>query len=191
MRFQLAFSGLVCLMIVAKVQAVEPFKIRIVDAAGGRGVPLVELTTVNNVRFVSDSAGLIALDDSSLMGQRVYFHIKSHGYEFPADGFGYRGRALDVTPAGEATLELTRLNIAERLYRVTGAGIYLDSMKLNEPVPIEHPLLNSGVTGSDSVVNAVFCGRLYWFWGDTNLKKYPLGILTYRGQPPGFLQMVV
>ncbi len=181
MRFQLALSGLVCLLALAQLSADEPFKIRIVDGISGRGVPLVELTTVNNVRYVSDSAGLIAFDDESLMGQQVYFHIKCHGYEFPADVFGYRGRALDVTPAGEARLEINRVNIAERLYRVTGAGIYLESIKLNEPVPIEQPLLNSGVTGSDSVVNAIFQGRLYWFWGDTNLQKYPLGIFDVPG----------
>ncbi len=162
-------------------RAEEPFKILVVDDVSGRGVPLVELTTVDNVRFVTDSAGLVAFDDASCMGQPVFFYVKSHGYEYPADQFGYHGRKIDVVPGGQATLKLKRINIAERLYRVTGGGIYRDSIMLNERVPIEHPSLNGNVIGSDSVVNAVFNGRLHWFWGDTNLPKYPLGIFDVPG----------
>ena len=29
--------------------------------------------------------------------------------------------------------------------------------------------------GSDSVVTAVYQGKLHWFWGDTNRPSYPLG----------------
>ncbi len=161
--------------------ASEPFKILVVDDVSGRGVPLVELTTVNRVRYVTDSAGLVAFDDASLMGQPVYFFVKSHGYEYPADQFGYRGRTIKVEAGGQATLKLKRINIAERLYRMTGGGIYRDSVLLDESVPLDHPTLNAGVFGSDSVVNAVFNGRLHWFWGDTNLPKYPLGIFDVPG----------
>ena len=163
------------------IHASEPFKIQIIDDVSGRGVPLVELSTVNNTRYISDSAGLIAFDDISLLGQHVFFYVTSHGYEFPADAFDYRGRSLQTTPGGQATIELKRINLAERLYRVTGGGIYRDSVMLDEAVPIRQPLLNSGVLGSDSVVNAVFNGRLYWFWGDTNFPKYPLGIFDVPG----------
>ncbi len=44
----------------------EPFAIEVVDAETGRGVPLVELETVNNQRFVTDSNGLAALDGPDL-----------------------------------------------------------------------------------------------------------------------------
>lgn len=163
----------------------EPFAIRVVDEATGRGVPLVELTTVNNVRYVTDSAGLVVFDDASLLGRKVFFHVKSHGYEYPADGFGYRGKTLATSPGGATTLKLKRNNIAERLYRVTGAGIYGDSVELGEEVPIKQPLLNAGVTGSDSVVNAVFNRRLHWFWGDTNDPRYPLGMFHVPGATSG------
>jgi len=155
--------------------AADPFHIQVIDDATGRGVPLVELTTVNKVRYVTDSAGNIAYDDISLMGQNVYFFVKSHGYEYPADHFGYRGKSLRTKSGGKATLKLKRLNIAERLYRMTGSGIYRDSVMLGEKPPTKHSLLNGRVTGSDSVVSTIFDGRLYWFWGDTNLPKYPLG----------------
>lgn len=152
-----------------------PFGIRVVDDATGRGVPLVQLRTVHHLTFYTDSQGWAAIGAPELMKQSVYFHVSSHGYEFPADRFGYRGVRLQVEPGAEATIKIRRLNIAERLYRVTGAGIYADSIQLGKPAPIQHPLLNAQVTGSDSVVNAVYHDKVYWFWGDTNRLSYPLG----------------
>ena len=163
------------------LSAADPFAIQVVDAATGRGVPLVELSTVNNVRFVTDSAGFAVIDEPALENERVFFHVKSHGYDLPADGFGYRGKAFRVVPDRIAKLELQRINVAERLYRVTGAGIYQDSVRLGREVPLQRPLLNAGVLGSDSVVSAVFRGRVHWFWGDTNLPQYPLGIFHVPG----------
>ncbi len=153
----------------------DPFAIEVVDDQTGRGVPLIELETVNNIRFVTDSNGLAAIIEPDLMGQSIYFHVRGHGYEFPKDGFGFRGKALRVEPGGHARLEIHRNNIAERLYRVTGGGIYSDSVLLDHPVPIREPLLDAQVFGSDSVVNAVYHGKVHWFWGDTNRPSYPLG----------------
>ena len=56
--------------------------------------------------------------------QSVFFTITSHGYQFQKDGFGYPGVALQIKPGGSKTLKIKRLNIAERLYRSTGQGIY-------------------------------------------------------------------
>ena len=151
------------------------FAIRVVDAETGRGVPLVELETVNHLRFYTDSNGTVAFREPGLMDRQIFFHLRSHGYEYPKDDFGYRGVRLKTTPGTEAVLKLKRLNIAERLYRVTGAGIYRDSSLLGRSAPIEQPLLNGMVFGSDSVVTAVYRGRLHWFWGDTNRPSYPLG----------------
>jgi len=156
-------------------QASRYFTIEVVDAETGRGVPLVELRTVLNVRYYTDSAGIVAFYEPGLMDRRVFFYVESHGYEFPADGFGYRGKALDVVPGGSARLKINRLNVAERLYRVTGAGIYRDSVLAGRPVPIREPLLNAQVTGSDGVLSDVYRGKIYWFWGDTNRPSYPLG----------------
>ena len=151
------------------------FAIRVVDAETGRGVPLVELETVNHLRFYTDSNGTVAFREPGLMDRQIFFHLRSHGYEYPKDDFGYRGVRLKTTPGTEAVLKLKRLNIAERLYRVTGAGIYRDSRLLGRSAPIEQPLLNGMVFGSDSVVTAVYRGKLHWFWGDTNRPSYPLG----------------
>ncbi len=109
------------------------------------------------------------------MDREVFFTIRSHGYEFPKDGFGMVGTRLKTTPGGSATVKVKRLNVAERLYRETGAGIYRDSVLLGKKVPIAEPVLNAEVLGQDSVQRAIYRGKIYWFWGDTNRANYPLG----------------
>jgi hypothetical protein len=151
------------------------FRIQVVDKETGRGVPLVELKTVNQIRYVTDSNGVAAFDEPGLFNRKVFFFLTSHGYEAAKDNFGYRGRALEITEGGSARIEVLRLNIAERLYRVTGAGIYRDSLLTGDRVPIREPVLNGLVLGQDSVVNALYQGKIHWFWGDTNRPDYPLG----------------
>ena len=159
----------------AAPQPEDYFVIQVVDEATGRGVPLVELKTVNEVAYWTDSAGVVAFYEPGLMNQTVFFHVRSHGYEFPKDGFGYRGKALKTTPGGRAQLKIKRLNIAERLYRVTGEGIYRDSVLAGLPTPLRQPVLNGQVAGQDSVMAAQYRGKIYWFWGDTSRPSYPLG----------------
>jgi hypothetical protein len=175
-------AALVCLtLVLGAAPDSRPFAIHVVDEATGRGVPLVELTTTGNVTYVTDSSGLVAFDEPGLMNSRVFFSVKSHGYEFAKDGFGMQGRALDVSPGGSAKLSIRRMNIAERLYRVTGAGIYRDTVLLGREAPIDKPLLNARTIGCDSVMNALYRGKLYWFWGDTNRPEYPLGNFHITG----------
>ena len=71
-------------------EAGKYFTITVVDEATGRGVPLVELKTTNNIRYYTDSNGIVAFHEPGLMDQDVFFNVKSHGYEFPKDGFGIR-----------------------------------------------------------------------------------------------------
>jgi len=87
-------------------ETVRPFRIEVVDDESGRGVPLVELRTVNQIRFVTDSNGIVAFDEPGLLGKRVFFHVKSHGYEYPKDGFGNPGVALATEPGGSARIEI-------------------------------------------------------------------------------------
>jgi hypothetical protein len=174
-------TSLFLTLLLAADPASAPFAIEVVDGQTGRGVPLVELTTTSGVTYVTDSAGLVAFNEPGLMNQRVFFSVKSHGYEFRKDGFGIRGVALEVKPGGSAQLKIQRLNIAERLYRVTGEGIYRDTVLLGRQPPISQPLLNAQVTGCDSVVSAAYRGKLYWFWGDTNQVAYFLGNYNVPG----------
>jgi hypothetical protein len=176
------FNALLASAVLAAGPALkEHFTITVVDEQTGRGVPLVELRTVHGVRLVTDSAGVAVFREPGLLGRTVFFHVRGHGYEFARDGFGFRGKALRVTPGGSARLTIKRVNLAERLYRVTGAGIYRDSVLAGRKAPIKEPLLNGLVVGCDSVVNAVYRGKLYWFWGDTNRPGYPLGNFQVTG----------
>ncbi len=157
------------------------FAIRVVDDATGRGVPLVELRTVNGLRYYTDSDGVVAFREPGLMGTDVFFSVASHGYEYPTDGFGCRGAKLHAAAGESATLKIHRIDIAERLYRLTGGGIYADTVLVGGKPPLKEPLLNARVLGSDSVLNAVYGGKIYWFWGDTNRPDYPLGIFNVPG----------
>src|SRR4051812_32327855 len=101
----IANALIVCLMTTPDgSDRAKPFEIKVVDQETGRGVPLVELETPNNIRLFTDSNGVVAFDEPGLMDQRVFFHVRSHGYEFAKDGFGFRGKAIAVTPGGNARL---------------------------------------------------------------------------------------
>ena len=158
------------------------FTIKVVDDETGRGVPLIELRTVNALRYCTDSNGVVAFREPGLMGTDVFFSVAGHGYEYPADGFGIRGARLHVAAGESATLKIHRNNIAQRLYRLTGGGVYSDSVLVGEKVPLKEPVLNAQVFGSDSVLNAVHRGKVYWFWGDTNRPSYPLGLFNVPGR---------
>ena len=151
------------------------FVIRVVDEQSGRGVPLVELRTTNDVAYYTDSNGVTAFLEPELMNHKVFFTITSPGYEFPADGFGYHGKAIQTVPGTQVTLKIRRNNIAERLYRLTGAGIYRDSNLAGIPTPRRAQRLNGDVAGQDSVLAVPYNGALHWFWGDTSRPDYPLG----------------
>ncbi|MEX2212756.1 MAG: hypothetical protein WD768_01425 [Phycisphaeraceae bacterium] len=157
------------------------FAIQVIDEDTGRGVPLVELRTVNDILFVTDSQGMIAFHEPGLMDREVFFSVFSHGYTTPKDGFGIRGVRLTPKVGGSATVKIKRTNIAQRLYRVTGQGIYRDSVLLGKPVPLKEPVINGGVLGQDSIFTVKYAGKLYWFWGDTNRASYPLGNFSMSG----------
>lgn len=159
--------------------ASPPFAIHVTDSATGRGVPLIELETVNRIAWVTDSNGYAAIDDPELMGRKIFFYVRGHGYLFPPDGFGSYGRALEVKADGKAELKVQRVNIAERLYRITGQGIYRDTELLGLPRPF--PASNGQVAGQDSVQTALYGGRIHWFWGDTARMEYPLGHFRMSG----------
>jgi hypothetical protein len=155
--------------------------IEVVDEQTGRGVPLVELETVDRVRYYTDSNGVVAFNEPGLMNQKVFFGVSSFGYEFPEDMFGFRGTAIETKPGGATKLKIKRLNIAQRLYRITGQGIYRDTILAGRKPPADVPLLNAQVIGQDSVQATVYRGTAYFFWGDTSKLGYPLGNFRTTG----------
>ncbi len=156
------------------------FEIRVIDRVTGRGVPMVELRTPNDIRYYTDSAGCVAIRDPDLMGQRIFFKVESPGYKMPKQGW-FRGFRVRPQPRGSKTVEIERTQIAERLYRVTGHGIYRHTVILGKEAPIKHPLLNAKVAGQDSVHTVIYRNKLYWFWGDTTRLSFPLGNFETTG----------
>lgn len=174
MRF---FCGLI-LAILSSISAhgdpADWYAIHVIDDTSERGVPLVTLTTVNHISHTTDSAGWIAFHEPGLMGKEVFFHINSPGYTFAKDGFGYSGMRLTPKLGETHEIRITRLNIAERLPRLTGQGIYRDSELLGKESPLPHANFNMTL-GQDSVQALPWQGRLFWLWGDTNVAHYPMG----------------
>jgi len=154
--------------------AAAPCRLEVVEKGSGWPVPGVELRTVHGVRFVSDNAGLIAFDLPELMGQETWFTVSGHGYGVQADGFGYKGVRLRPEPGKKLTVTVERRILAQRLGRLTGSGLFAESHKLGEHLDWR----DGPVQGCDSIVNARFNGKQFWFWGDTNLAHYPLGIFN-------------
>src|SRR5688572_20568625 len=132
------------LLLLFQVQAfaaTEYFKIHVIDEQTGRGVPLIELRTVNSISHWTDSGGLIAFREPGLMDREVFFHVQGHGYTYPKDFFDNRGVKLTPRAGGSAAIKVQRVNIAERLYRSTGQGIYRDTLLLGEPAALREPAL--------------------------------------------------
>jgi len=85
-RFALALAGV---LVVPAIQAEDgekkpeishPFRIEMVDDETGRGVPLVELRTVNQIRYVTDSNGIAAFDEPGLLLQpQASRHVRPGG----------------------------------------------------------------------------------------------------------------
>lgn len=151
----------------ASAQTARYFVVRLVDEQTGRGVPLVELKLPNEVKYWTDSAGVAALDEPSLRGRDVFLAVRSHGYEYPRETVFGRGVTLTIEPGQVREVRVRRTMIAERLYRLTGEGIYRDSVMARLPAPAKEPLLNAEVLGQDTVSAAVYRGRIFWIWGDT------------------------
>lgn len=157
------------------------FEIRVTDQATGRGIPLVELVTTDSVRWITDNAGRIAYLEPGHAGETIFFNILPQGYRVPKDGFGIEGVRLQIQPGKSAEIALERINLAERLYRTTGQGLYRDTELLGRSMPIAGAGRQGKVAGQDSVQVARYRGKLYWFWGDTSQLAYTLGLFRTSG----------
>jgi hypothetical protein len=170
--FRLAAPLSVGLALTTVSAASDLCRIEVVEKGSGWPVPLVELRTTHQARFVTDNAGVIAFDLPELMGRETWFDVLGHGYEVPKDGFGMRGVRLVPEPGKTLTVEVARVVVAKRLGRLTGGGIFGESQKLGRELDWQE----SEAFGCDSVQNAVHNGKLFWAWGDTTLARYPLGV---------------
>ena len=157
------------------------YGIRVVDAQTKRGVPLIELKTVHHVSYWTDSMGYVAVDEPAWFDRDVFFHVNGDGYEVAKDGFGYQGVRLKPRPDRIDEIVVQRNQAAERTYRITGADQYRDANMLGVELPYESSLPDGNVVGQDSAQAMLYGGRIYWFWGDTSIFRYPLGNFRTAG----------
>ena len=151
------------------VWADDNFTIEVLDSQTGQGLPLVKLTAGGTTHY-TDSNGIVAFNEPGLMNQNLSFLLNSYGYTSSI-------RTLQTTPNATSQVTINRNQLAERLYRVTGTGIYQDSVLVGHSVPIDEPLLNANVKGQDSVQSTVYHDQIHWFWGDT---LYEVGFGNFR-----------
>lgn len=163
--------------VVAQEPDLRPYRIEVREKESGRPVSLVELKTTDQIRLVTDNAGVVAFDLPDRMGKETWLSISSPGYEAKADGFGLRGVRITPRPGETTTIELTRTSIAQRVGRLTGSGLFAESQKCGQELEWKE----SPITGCDSVRMVPFQGKYFWNWGDTSVSRYPLGNFAMTG----------
>ncbi|ROV89494.1 hypothetical protein VSDG_08519 [Cytospora chrysosperma] len=158
------------------------YTIRVVDASTDQGIPLVYLRTTYKTVYMTDSAGYVAFNEPGLMtGDPIWVTVSSYGFESPVGFLNVPGMQINPRPGKSVEIRLNRTQVAERLYRMTGYGIYRDSVLLGKPVPIQQPVLNAKVAGSDTIQCASYKGKLLWMWQDTDQMKFQLGNFNMTG----------
>ncbi len=165
-------AGLFWSVLLAGFAAAPLCEIRVVERGTGWPVPLVELRTTHQARFISDNAGVIAFDLPECMGRETWFDVIGHGYEVSKDGLGMRGVRLKTETGRVLKVEVNRTILARRLGRITGSGLFAESQKLGH----ELSWRDAEVFGCDSVQNSVHEGKMFWAWGDTTFANYPWGL---------------
>ncbi len=158
-------------------QSSAPFRIEVIERSSQWPVPMVELRTTHEARFVSDNDGVVSFDLPELMNQEVWFFVESPGYEVRPDGFGLKGVRLKATPGGRASIEVDRTMIAKRIGRLTGSGLFAETQKSGGR--LDHQDLPW--VGCDSVQSTQLGSSRLWLWGDTTMARYPLGNFDMTG----------
>eukprot|EP00659_Diplonema_papillatum_P005624 gene5624-8576_t len=159
------------------------FRIKCVDSETRAGVPLVLLRTANYIDLYSDSAGNIAFYEPGLMGQVVWFAVMADGYNvsnapdaplLPYPSPYDSGVKLNTTQGATVVVELQRTQVAQRVFRLTGGGLYRDSVLTGhledipdsvKPRALVDP--RSGSLGQDSLQVVSYQNTVWWFFGDT------------------------
>ena len=157
-----------------------------VDTTDGRPIPLVICTATDNTTIVSDNAGYISIPVNLPKGTAFYLQVQSPGYDIPPDGLGYRGIRLVVGNPIER-IKVRRINIAQRSGRTTGIAKYIHAQTLG----VIGQVIETTLTGMDSVQTAELHGTRFVYFGDTNWSGYPLGNFKTTAGALGFRLVVI
>ena len=152
----------------------EQHAIVVVDALTQRPVPAVRVR-IGDQELWTDNGGRVAFFDIDGMDTDETARAGTHGYR--ASG----PVPVRTSPGMATVIELDRINLAERLVRLTGGGTWNHSLALGQSTPLAQPTLDSEVLGQDTVQTVPWRGGLFWLWGDTNRPRYPLGNFHVTG----------
>ncbi|GAB4275085.1 MAG: hypothetical protein Kow0029_15940 [Candidatus Rifleibacteriota bacterium] len=130
---------------------------------------MVELELENGLKLISDNDGFITLFAPDLEGKTARFKITGNGYSTGQRDFWGEESFTTTIQAGKfEKCYLKRTQLAQRLYRITGASRYNHTILAGKKPRFEtSDLLPGGVIGQDSVITVPWKNRLWNFYGDT------------------------
>jgi hypothetical protein len=140
----------------------------------------------NYVSSYSDSGGNIAFYEPGFEGD-IFFNVYSDGYSLdpnqdhvemyntPYDSGIHLNVSYGENSGGGGIIYMVRHQLAKRLYRLTGSGLYADSYLSNQLSSIPQSIIDSNrvliddvkVLGQDTVMTVTFNNKVLWFFGDT------------------------
>lgn len=121
------------------------------------------------------------IHEPGLDGEEMFLHLRSDGYQLKADGFGYQGTRIALKASQTSLVQINWTQPAERVGRITGIGRYRDAQSLGVKPYIDWQEPSLQIAGQDSSQGVVFGRKIYWFWGDTSILRYPLGNFRTTG----------
>lgn len=163
------------------------FGIHVVDESNGRGIPMATVRLANGATHLTDSAGWVRIDEPGLMHRKLRIEVNSPGYGLAAEDSDSNSLLVQLAASGDAVIKLVRLDIAERAYRITGAGIYRDSELLGREVPLPSGSFSSGLLSASGTQRITLGKKVLWCWRDALLshERIPsLGVVGAFSQIP-------
>ena len=146
------------------------FHIKVVDSVTKKGIPIARLSNINGTTYYSDSYGNIAYNEEETMGRDLYFLLDAEGYKISKDNTGRQSVIITPNKGEKVIILMDRIQPAERLYRLTGTGIYRDTELLGLDVPSFAKNWDRGqVLGQDSNLGGIYKNKIFFIWGDTFL----------------------
>lgn len=148
----------------------QMFTLLVTDRVTGRALPGAIVITPHRT-YVTDSSGAAAIYETGLMNTHASIALA-------ADGYMLAPASVDVVPGLTRTLSIEPDpdQIAVRLYRLNGPGIFRDRVLLGQSTSQG---VNADMMSQDGPMTAVYRGNLYWTFGDTNHQRADHS--NYRG----------
>lgn len=147
------------------------FTLLVLDRKTNRALPGAQVITPHRT-YVTDSSGAAAIYETGVMNSHITVTLAADGYVTAT------GVPIDPTPGltRQATIDPDASQIAIRLYRINGPGIFRDRVLLGQS---SSQGLNADMMSQDGPMTTIYQGRVYWTFGDTNHES--AGHSNYRG----------